>query len=244
MSCSYHYPTLILYHIKEVDTINNHVLCKKRDKALIKLLETQGALNTDQIRLLLFKDTCLRIVQRRLKRLSDTGRIKRGRQSIDEPYYYYASKKPGQLEHVLGVSWIYAWVCSSLSSSMKLHSFEREVVHKTLRPDALICVKRLWSSSLSLFYGEFDVSESGHDFAEKVRRYNDFYKNGDYLSQWWVPLAKRFPIIRVVTTGNTKSLEKKIASANENNLEFQVFSLNQVKGECLHGSSCSSGLRP
>ena len=223
--------------------LSNHAKCSHRDKELFRLLETQGALSTDQIKLLLFPITCLRIVQRRLKKLFDTGRIKRGRLAIDEPYYYYAAKKPGQLEHVLGVSWIYTWVRSSITDAMRLHSFEREVVHKALRPDALICVKGAWSNSLSFFYAEFDIAESGHDFSEKVKRYNEFYASGEYLKMWWVPMAKRFPVIRVVTTGRVDTVMKKIAKENINNLEFQVFSLQQVKEECLNGNSSRRGLR-
>ena len=223
--------------------LSNHVKCSHRDSQLYRLLELNTALNTDQVKLLLFPDTCLRIVQRRLKKLVDTGKVKRGRVSIDEPYYYYLIKKPSQLEHVLGVSWIYAWVHSSLSDSIHLHSFEREVTYKTLRPDALICVKNAWSNAFSFFYTEMDISESGHDFSEKVRRYNEFYSSGEYLRLWWVPLAKRFPVIRVVTTGNAESIRKKIDKANTHNLEFQVFSLQQVKGECTNGSSSKRSLR-
>ncbi|MDP4158361.1 MAG: hypothetical protein Q8911_01170 [Bacillota bacterium] len=223
--------------------MNNHAKCSRRDRELFRLLDTQGSLNTDQIRLLLFPNTCLRIVQRRLKKLTDAGRIRRERLSIDEPYYYYASKKPGQLEHVLGVSWIYTWVRLSLNDSISLHNFDREVTYKTLRPDAFIGVKNTWSNSFTFFYAELDIVESGHDFGEKVKRYNDYFSSGAYLDQWWVPLAKRFPIIRVVTTGNAKKLERRIAKANNQDLEFQVFSLNQVKEECLNGASSRRSLR-
>jgi len=126
---------------------------------------------------------------------------------------------------------------------MRLHSFEREVTHKTLRPDTLICIKGTWTDSLSFFYGELDIAESGHDFADKVKRYNDFYSSGEYLKQWWVPLAKRFPVIRVVTTGKVESITLKISKANVNNLEFQVFSLKQIKEECLNGNSSKRRLR-
>jgi len=223
--------------------LNHHKKCCLRDKELFRLLETQGALNTDQIKLLLFPDTCLRIVQRRLKKLTDAGKIRRERVSIDEPYHYYVGKKPGQLEHVLGVSWIYVWVRLSLPHGVTIHNFDREVTYKTLRPDAFIGVKSPWSNSFSFFYTEMDIAESGHDFGEKVKRYCEYFSSGAYQSQWWVPLAKRFPVIRVVTTGNVKKLEKRIAKANTSNLEFQVFSLNQVKEECLNGASSRSRLR-
>jgi hypothetical protein len=151
--------------------------------------------------------------------------------------------KPGQLEHVLGVSWIYTWVCLSLNESISLHNFDREVTYKTLRPDAFIGVKATWSNSFTFFFAEFDIAESGHDFGEKVKKYSEYFSSGTYLDQWWVSLAKRFPVIRVVTTGNIKKLEKRIAKANTHDLEFQVFSLNKVKEECLHGSSSRRSLR-
>ena len=223
--------------------LSNHAKCSHRDKELFRLLESQGALSTDQIRLLLFPDTCLRIVQRRLKKLTDAGRIRRERISIDQPYYYYINKKPGQLEHVLGVSWIYTWVRLSLNESISLHNFDREVTYKTLRPDVFIGVKATWSNSFTFFFAELDIDGSGNDFSEKVKRYCEYFSSGSYLNQWWVPLAKRFPIIRVVTTGNIQKLEKKIAKANTSNLEFQVFSFNFVKEECVNGSSSRRSIR-
>ncbi|MDQ7094281.1 replication-relaxation family protein [Desulfosporosinus sp. PR] len=222
--------------------MSNHKKGFLRDKALVRLLETQTALDTEQIRLLLFRENSLRIVQRRLKILTERKLIKRGRLSIDSPFYYYLDKRPGQLDHTLGVSWIYTWVYSALSPSMSLHCFEREIDLGMIRPDAFIGVKS-WPGKFSFFFAELDVDESGNNFAEKVRRYNSYYDSGAYRDQWWVPLAKRFPIIRVVTTGNVATLTKKISKANNNNLEFQVFSLHQVKEECQNGSSCSGGLR-
>lgn len=223
--------------------LSNHQKCSRRDKELFRLLETQGALSTEQIQLLLFRDNVPHTARRRLKKLTETGKVKRCRVSIDEPYYYYAERKPGQLEHVLGVSWIYTWVRLSLNESISLHNFDREVTYKTLRPDAFIGVKSTWSDSFTFFFAELDIAESGHDFGEKVKRYNEYYSSGDYLNQWWVPLAKRFPIVRVITTGNVKKLEKRITKANTHNLEFQVFSLSQVKEECLNGNSSRRSIR-
>lgn len=223
--------------------LSHHKKCSHRDSQLFRLLETQGALSTEQIQLLLFNHNVPHTTRRRLKKLTDKGRIKRERISIDEPYYYYINKKPGQLEHVLGVSWIYTWVRLSLNESISLHNFDREVTYKTLRPDAFIGVKATWSNNFTFFFAELDIAESGHDFGDKVKRYCEYFYSGAYLNQWWVPLAKRFPIIRVVTTGNVKKLEKRIARANTANLEFQVFSLNQVKEECLNGSSSRRSIR-
>lgn len=223
--------------------LNNYQKCSLRDKELYYLLESQTSLNTDQIKLLLFKNVCLRIVQRRLTKLTNAKKIMRHRISFDEPYFYYIQKKPGQVEHVLGVSWIYTWVCSSLTNMEILHCFEREVDYKTLRPDALIGVKNTWKDSVSFFFAEMDIAGSGHDFSIKVKRYNDFYANESYKGQWWVSIAKRFPVIRVVTTGSIKSIQTKIEKANVHGLEFQVFNLERVQEECLNGRSCKASIR-
>lgn len=223
--------------------LSNHKKGSLRDKELFRLLESQGALDTDQIRLLLFPSTCLRIVQRRLKKLTDAGKIRRTRISIDEPYYYYMVK-PGQFEHVLGVSWIYVWIRLTLTSMERIHCFDREVKdYKLVRPDAFAGVKNLWKDSIAFFFIELDIDESGNDFGVKVKRYNDLYISENYLNQWWVPLSKRFPPIIVVTTGKVKKITGKIQKENVHNLEFRVYSLEQVKGECLHGRGSGSSLR-
>lgn len=221
--------------------LNNHKKGYYRDSELLNLLNSQSVLNTEQIRILLFKDTCLRIVQRRLKKLSEAKRIKRGRASIDEPFYYYLDKKPGQLEHSLGVSWIYTWIMSTLSNMETIHKFEREVDYKILRSDAFLAINNTWSKQFAFFFFEFD-NDSSNAF-DKVEKYNRIYSEEMYLGRWWVPLSKRFPMIIIVTTGSKKTIEEKIEMENVNKLRFKVYSLNEIKEECRYGSSRSRSVR-
>ena len=224
--------------------LSNHAKCSHRDKSIFRILEEQSSLNTDQIQYLLFKNNVPHTTRRRLKKLYDAKKIKRDRVSISEPYFYYLDKKPGQIEHVLGVSWVYVWIMSTLNSMERIHCFDREVKdYKLIRPDAFVGIKNLWKDSLTFFFVELDIGESGNDFGIKVRRYNDLYKSEGYVNQWWVPLSKRFPPIIVVTTGRVKTLREKIQKENVHNLEFRVYSLDQVKEECLNGRSGSTGIR-
>jgi len=224
--------------------LSNHAKCSRRDKELFRLLESHSALDTDQIQHLLFKDNVPHTARRRLKKLADAKKVKRDRFSINEPYFYYLDKRPGQIEHVLGVSWVYVWIMSTLSSMEKIHCFDREIKdYKIIRPDTFVGIKNLWKDSLSFYFVELDIDNSGHDFGIKAGRYNDLYKSEGYLSQWWVHLAKRFPPIIVVTTGKIKTIQEKIAKVNIHNLEFRVYSLNQVKEECLNGASSRRSLR-
>ncbi|MDR3586314.1 MAG: hypothetical protein P4L59_13490 [Desulfosporosinus sp.] len=224
--------------------MSNHKKGSLRDRELFRILESQGALNTEQVQGLLFRDNVPHTARRRLKKLYDDKKVKRDRISISEPFFYYLDKKPGQIDHVLGVSWVYVWIMSTLNSMERLHCFDREVKdYKLVRPDAFVGVKNLWKDSLAFFFVELDIDESGNDFGIKVRRYNELYISENYLNQWWVPLSKRFPPIIVVTTGRVKKLQEKIQKENVQNLEFRVYSLDRVKEECINGSSRSSSLR-
>lgn len=228
--------------------MNNHQKCSKRDKALMNLLESQKCLTTDMIHQLLFKGNCLRIVQRRLEKLSSPPYpiIKRDRRKLGEPYFYYMDHKPGQLDHVLGVSQVFTWIYLTLTNMERLHSFDREVkdkYNKKIRPDALVAIKNLWKDSMYFYFIEFDNNESNHDFSKKVKKYNDFFSSGAYINQWWVPLSKRFPAIIVVTTGRVKTIKEKIERENVNDLEFRVYSLEQIKEECLNDGGGKASIR-
>ncbi len=192
------------------------------------------------IRLLLFKGNCLRIVQRRLTILSTPpyAKINRERMRLGEPYIYYMDRKPGQLEHVLGVSWIFTWINITLKSMERLHSFDREVKeYKLIRPDAFMVIKNLWQDMLHFYFIELDIHKSGNDFSKKVKKYNELYSSGSYMNMWWVENAKKFPTIIVVTTGRVKTIKEKIDKENINDLEFRVYSLDTIKEECLNGRS-------
>jgi len=221
--------------------LSNHAKGYYRDRELLNLLGSQSVLNTDQIRLLLFNDACLRIVQRRLRKLTERKLIKRGRISIDEPFYYYLNSKPGQLDHTLGVSWIYTWINMTLTNKESIHKFEREVDYKILRSDAFLAVKNTWSKGFSFFFFEFD-NDSSNSF-DKVKKYNLLYGKEMYLGRWWVPLAKRFPMVVIVTTGSKKIIESKIRDENVNNLKFKVYSFNEIKEECQNGNGRYGSIR-
>jgi hypothetical protein len=152
--------------------------------------------------------------------------------------------KPGQLEHVLGVSWVYTWINSTLSNMEKINSFEREVKsYKIIRPDAFVSIKNLWQDAFYFYFVEMDIGKSGNDFSKKVKKYNDYYSSDAYMGMWWATLSKRFPAIIVVTTRKVQTIQEKIEKENKNNLEFRIYSLEQIKEECLNGCSSSAGIR-
>ncbi len=215
----------------------NHVKCYHRDNAISQAVERHGVLNAEQVESMFFNGLSCgkRIAQRRLKRLHDTKRLKRGRMTFDQPYYYYLGKAPGQVEHRLGVNWVYIWIIKQLKSWEILHSLEYEVDYKTFRMDALVTVRNKVTGKLKLFYIEMDRSDNNFN---KVQQLNQFYQTKKYLSAWWVATADRFPAIIVATETEKRyrHIQTKIKEENAGGLEFQLYLLSELREECLSGS--------
>lgn len=79
--------------------------CWRRDSRLKELLIEWGILDTDQIRLLLYKSE--RVTRRHLTRLYREGIIKRSTQTV--PYSYFVDKQKEPLKR-LGTNWARLWL--------------------------------------------------------------------------------------------------------------------------------------
>lgn len=220
-------------------SLSNHKKGSQRDKEILRLIESQGCMNTDQIRLLLFNNVADTVCNRRLLRLTEAGLLKRDRYSINEPFFYFIDKRPGQIQHTLGVSWVYVWINLKLNSWERLHSFEREITFKILRSDGLVSIKNNVTGELRFMFIEMDIAESSNKF-KKAELYERLYLSEGYRDKWWGPLLKRFPPILVVTTDKVKKIEDRIGDSK---IEFRVYSLETIKEECLRGSSCITSIR-
>jgi hypothetical protein len=182
------------------------------------------------------------MAQDRLKKLTEKKKVvKRDRLSFEEPFFYYLEKRPGQIEHKLAVNWVYVWFIRVKVKKgwEKFHSFEWEVPYgKILRPDGFASIKNLAYNKLTFYFVELDIAESGNGF-DKVPKYNRLYKSKEFMNYWWGPLAVGFPSIIIVTTTERrkKSILEKIARENEHDLDFQVYTLEQIKEDC-YGRDC------
>ena len=206
-----------------------------RNNEIVNAVTRCGVLDTDQITSLLFSQlqSGRRIAQRRLKALFDRGKLKRARDSIEQPFYYYTGEKPGQPEHKLAVNWVYLWYTLRLESWEELCCFQYEHDYGILRADAFAGVKNKVTSKITFSFIELDIAESGNNF-DKVAKYNSLYESGEYLSGWWLKYASGFPSVLVVTTNikRLRLIQKRIDRENKRDLEFKVCLLDQINGEC------------
>lgn len=216
--------------------MNNHEKCFRRDKKILQTIERLGTLDTDQVSALFFPGikNKKRMAQKRLKRLYTLKKLKRGREAISMPYYYYTGIRPGMVEHTLGVAWVYVWITKRLKSWEKMQSFEKEYTLGNIRADAFMEIRNKVTGKTRFTFVEVDMAESMNKF-DKVKKYNDFYRAGKYASAWWAEKADRFPNILVVTTepDRLKLVRTKIERENISGLEFNTFLLGEIKEEVI-----------
>lgn len=181
------------------------------------------------------------MAQVRLKKLYEKKSLKRDRLSLEDPFFYYLEKRPGQLEHRLAVNWVYVWFrkVKAKKGWEKLHSFDREVPYEQIvRPDGFAVIKNIPYGTLTFYFVEMDIAKSGNAF-DKVKKYNALYQSEKYLGYWWGTIATGFPSIIIVTTTDRKkkTILEKIHRENESGLDFQVYTLEQIKEECSCGGN-------
>lgn len=217
--------------------MSNHQKGYFRDSNILRAVQSYEMLDTEQIRLLYFLGLKYgrRIAQKRLLSLCKRGRLKRGRESMDHPYYYYIGKRCLQIEHKLGTNWVRLWIEHRLKSWESIHSFEYEQDYGILRADGLVAIKNKMTGAFRFCFVEFDNAMSGNQF-DKVEKYNRLFEKQPVA--WWVKLTDRFPAIIVVTTSlaRVQVIREKIKQENVNGLEFHVYELSQIRGECEDGN--------
>lgn len=209
--------------------MSNHQRGYQRDSLILETIEQWKVLDTEQIRLMFFRGSSQshHLAQRRLLTLCKRLRLKRDRDSMDRPYYYYTQRQ-GQASHRLGVNWVRLWLMRNLKSWEVLHSFEYEVDYGTLRCDGFAAIKNKVTGKMTFCFIEFDNSLTNP--FDKIEKYNKIFERQP--SMWWTELTERFPAVIVVTTGRQKSIMAKIQKENTNGLEFRVHDLDEIRVQC------------
>ncbi|MHB1042373.1 MAG: replication-relaxation family protein [Eubacteriales bacterium] len=202
-----------------------------RDNAILQAVERRRALDTEQVRVMLFPFSCgQRKAQERLLKLYKGKRLDRDR--AGDVYAYYRDQRPGKLRHLIGVNWVRLWLESRLKSWETLHSFEYEPDYGLLRADAFAAVKNVATGKMRFFFVEVDRATNGFD---KVEKYCQLYESGGYRGRWWVELTDRFPAVLVVTTDPERAGLIQAAAKKENGagLEFKVMLLDDIRKEVM-----------
>ncbi len=108
----------------------------------------------------------IRIVNRRLKALTEYGYINRYRENVNNAYFYYASSnRPKQIHHMDLVALSYVYI---RQMGYEILSFRREVALNGIRPDALVLV----SKDNRQHYICVEVERNNNRLPKKINKYH------------------------------------------------------------------------
>lgn len=175
------------------------------------------------------------------KKRKRTSQIKRDRLSISEPYFYWPAdkKRPDQIEHRIGINWLYVWFSTWAERTGVELKFKREPkeYEPIVRPDAFASLRS--TTKTHLFFGEFHRHESGNEF-DKLPKYTELFKEIiDQKAQGinpypWVELRdQKIPTLTVVTTGLKKPILNRLINQNPLGIPYELLTLDELKERCV-----------
>lgn len=208
---------------------DNRAIGKRRDREILEAVESRRALETEQVRAIIFPgmSSGLRKAQEKLLKLAKKGRLQRERVD-DGVFAYFRDVRPGALRHTLGVNWLRIWLEKQMKSWEAFHSWEYEPDYGLLRADGLAAIRNIPTGDFRFCFVEHDRGTNSFD---KVEKYCRLYESGGYSGHWWVKLTKRFPPILVATTTarRLEAIQAAIKKENKAGLEFKVMLLEDIK---------------
>jgi hypothetical protein len=221
--------------------------CRKkgleRDKLIIDNIGYYEVLNTEQIYSLLFTPGKYGQVKtrERLRKLVELKRIIRGRVDLNQPAYYYISKKPALLDHMLQLNWGYIYLWSKTKSWEVFNKLENEYALGPLQADGFCGFINTKGENNRYYFIESDMSGSRNKF-KKISLYNDLFESGICDHESWAEFTSKFPSILIVTDSERKLniISEIIKSENRNRLNFEVITVDQIRETFLQNNSSIS----
>ena len=236
-----------------------------RDKCIIEAIELFEILTTIQIYYLFFTDVKYGIVKcrERLRILREKGKINSIRVDINEYAIHFVdkSKKYNRyLEHNVNRNWGFLYLLFMVRNKYKYYKFSDfnlEYVFCEKRADGIIGFKNYAiDNDYKYFIIESDRVESNNRF-EKVKIYNDIYKNGLYKKEYWFKRVNRFPHILIVCNSKKKKLKVEECVERDNikyeyvgdgkkkigGLKFIVKTIDEIKEELRLGIGIGMGIK-
>lgn len=219
--------------------MNNMQKCLNRDAAIVSLLHTHSVMCTEQIAALLFRGQRYPLVscRRRLRSLTQHGRISRRRFAPYASNVYCVDGWPRQWEHRLGINWAYCWLRQQLKPGEALATWQTPYYSGSIRPDALWEVVSREGSQ----FGFLELDRGTNKF-DKVTLYNDYYSGAEYQLETWAARAERFPQVLVVTTtpARRNRILRAVAADNARALRFETILFSTVRSSVVDGLLASS----
>lgn len=99
--------------------MTNHQKGYRRDRLVLETVAEWGCMDTEQLLLLCYPSA--RVARRRLRILTERGRLRRTREALEQPFAYYVTKyDPTRL----ALNWARLWLQGRLKSWEVMESFD------------------------------------------------------------------------------------------------------------------------
>lgn len=237
---------------------NNRIFGYNRDKLIIETVERFKCLNSEQIEILIFRESCnidsaKRQSQNRLSKLVEKKIIKRYRMDLDESYKYFVNDFQ-QKEHIVLLNWMIIHYLVKHPYE-KIYYMEYQKDYKIKIPDLFLVTYNEFTKQYKSMFFEMDKTISNK--FDAVEKYNKLRQNPP--NDEFTRLTK-FPEIYIATTDMNRLNEIMRLINNKNinkyNLKFNIDLIWNIKEELkyemvknfrnkfIHGiGECSISLR-
>lgn len=131
--------------------------------------------------------TSYRVAMRRLQKICDYGYLKRWRDNPNEKYFYYIGKLPKQKEHLNLAA---KTILYAKSLGYEVVEFRREVKLDSIRPDAILGLKRGDKYGVLVV----EVERFNNSLKKKLEKYEKIYKDKKYFSKFKILYISNYTI--------------------------------------------------
>lgn len=174
-------------------------------------------------------------VRSRLRELKKLKKVKEEKiNAYGKPKVFFKEKpKHTTLEHVINRNWGYLYLMN-YNTYFKLQNVENEYVVGDVQADGFAKLYSDKGDKFSYWFVESDRVNSKNEF-EKILKYNEMYKNDQYVDKYWSDNKKLrpdwFPKILIVTDSDSKKekIEEKVRKENKEGLEFIVKTVEEIR---------------
>ena len=128
-----------------------------------------------------------RVAMRRLNKLTEYGYLKRWRESPNEKYFYYTKSRPKQLEHLNTAA---KTILYAKSLGYEVVEFRREVKLDSIRPDAILGLKRGDKYGVLVV----EVERFNNSLKKKLEKYEKIYKDKKYFSKFKILYISNYTV--------------------------------------------------
>lgn len=202
---------------------------RQRDDKIVQLIQQGSAFDRYQIEKIIFTNQkcARRIAQKRLARLTETGRIKSSHIDRFKPAVYYASK-PKYLEHALLINDIYTALVSQKESYYTIDfRWSYSILNGQMWADALLILYTLPDKKNKKAYF-IEVERHPSKKFDKVEKYESIFAQTWWREEWAVIDGEKamFPKILIVTEEELKIDSKlKFIVATPEGIQKDVYSV-------------------